>query len=259
MKNSIRSIMIISKYTFIEVYKSKILINIILLAIAICFVSITASEFTYGVSQKVAIDFGLGTLNLAAIAISIFMGVTLLSKEIENRTIYMILSRPVKRYVFLLGRVIGMSQILFVNVFMLGMVTVGIYMYLGGNFSQLILWSIVFIFLESVIMLTLVILLSMITNTTMAVVYSIVVYIVGHSIGDTSQISFLKESAILEVILNISKFIIPSLYKINLKDFVIYKQEIEFSYIRSIFLYSIAYIGSIISISSIIFSKKNLD
>ena len=92
----------IAKYTFVEIYKGKILYNVLLIGIGLILLTYVASEFTYGVPSRVALDFGLGTLYLSSVGIALFLGATLISKELENRTVYMILSRPLKRSSFLL-------------------------------------------------------------------------------------------------------------------------------------------------------------
>ena len=109
MKN-IFTIITISKYTFIEIYKSKIMVSLLFTSLALLLISYIASEFTYGVPHKIALDFGLGILSIANLTVAIFMGSQLVSEEISNRTIYMVLSRPVNRWVFLLGRIFGSSQ-----------------------------------------------------------------------------------------------------------------------------------------------------
>ena len=93
MKQELLNIFIIAKYTFFEVLKSRILLNVFFLGMALLFFSYTATEFTYGAATKVALDFGLGALSLSAVGIAIFIGVNIVNKEIESRTIYILLSQ----------------------------------------------------------------------------------------------------------------------------------------------------------------------
>ncbi len=113
MKNTIT----IAKYTFVEVYRSKIMLGIIFLAIGMLMITMVASVFAYGAPEKVALDFAIGMMSVANLLIAIFLGVTLISKEIESKTLYMILSRPINRFEFLTGKVIGLSTVLIVNTF----------------------------------------------------------------------------------------------------------------------------------------------
>ncbi|MDO9181767.1 MAG: ABC transporter permease subunit, partial [Bacteriovorax sp.] len=128
---------VVAKYTFIEVYRSKVMLSIVFIAIGLVFISYVASEFAYGAPAKVALDFGFGLTSISNLIMSIFIGSTLLSKEIENRTLYMILSRPISRTSFMLGKVIGLSSVLIINTLILSLLSVGIYCFLGGHSSPL--------------------------------------------------------------------------------------------------------------------------
>ncbi len=259
MKNELIKTFIVTKYTFVEIYKSKILINIVMLGFFLLLVSFVATEFTFGAPQKVAIDFGLGILSIAAVAIAIFMGVSLVSKEIENRTVYMILSRPISRGAFLVGRILGMSGILFLNILILGVMSISFYLYLGGEFSSMIIWSLLFSFLEAQIVLLVVIIFSLMTNTVMSVIYTILIYVVGHAISDTLASSFVKHSLITQKLLKAYSFIFPNFSKINVKDYIIYNQTIDSSYLWNAFFYGVVYSLALFFICTILFRKKSLD
>ncbi len=249
----------ISYYTFKEIWKSKILLNVFFVGIGLMVVTYVATEFTYGVPERVALDFGLGMLSLSSLAISLFLGVGLLSKEIESRTVYMVISRPVPRYSFILGKLIGLMGIQAVNVIILSLMTMTATMFLGGSINGLILWAIVFIFLESLMLLLVVVLLSLLANNILSVLFSLVLLLLGHVIKDTQEISFVKSNALVVKILEAYHFVLPAFYKLNLKDFVIYKNELPFSYLAGNFLYAILYSGFLLLVVVFLFQRKNID
>ena len=107
----------IAYYTFKEIFKSKILVSVFFAGLGLMLVTYVATEFTYGVPERVALDFGLGILSLSSLAISLFLGATLLSKEIDSRTVYMVISRPVPRFAFILGKLLGLLGIQAINDF----------------------------------------------------------------------------------------------------------------------------------------------
>ena len=96
--------LLIAKYTYKEILKSRIISNVFLLGLILMLISYVAAEFTFSVPQRVALDIGIGMASLSAVGISLFMGVTLLSNEIHNRTVYMLLSRPITRSSYLASR-----------------------------------------------------------------------------------------------------------------------------------------------------------
>src|SRR5665648_280372 len=139
----------IAFYTFRELFKSKILLHVFFVGLGMMGITYVATEFTYGVPERVALDFGLGMLSISTIGISLFLGVGLLSKEIESRTVYMIISRPVPRFAFILGKVLGLVGIQILNVVILSAMTLISSWLLGGAITSLLIWAISFIFIES--------------------------------------------------------------------------------------------------------------
>lgn len=249
----------VAKFTFLEVYRSKLMLGLIFLGVLLVVISYVASAFAYGATSKVALDIGLGLMSLSNLAMAIFIGSTLLSKEIDQRTLYMILSRPISRAYFLMGKALGLSSVLFLNTMMLGILSVGLYKFHGGHYQPLFLWTILFSFFESLIVLSFAVLFSLLTNTTLSVICTFVVYVTGHALNETSKILFLKLNPLLSGILDVCFFILPNFYKLNLKDFLLYQQNLELSYLLNIQLYSLVYLAAILTLVVFIFKNKNLD
>lgn len=254
-----KAILTVTKFTFIEVYRSKVLVSLLLIAMGLVVVTYVASEVAFGAPAKVALDFGLGLMSLSNVAIAIFIGATLLNKEIEQKTLYMILSRPLSRASFLIGKTLGLSAILLMNSFLLILMCVGMYLFLGGQYQSLIGWCAVFSFLEAVLVLLFAVYFSLVTNTTMSVIYSIAVYVVGHAISSVGENIFAKSNVFFSSVLKVSMIVIPHFYELNLKDFVLYRQDITLHYLLSVVLYSFIYMGFMYCLISYVFNRKNLD
>lgn len=250
---------IVAKYTFIEVYRSKVMISILFIALGLVVVSYIASEFAYGAPTKVALDFGFGLTSISNLIMAIFIGSTLLSKEIENRTLYMILSRPISRTSFMLGKAIGLSSVLVVNTLMLSLVSVGIYHYLGGQINALMFWAAWFSLIEAFVIMLFAILFSLITSNALAIIYTITAWIVGHSLSATSKILFAKTNVFFNYTLKTIACLIPDLEKLNLKDLLIYEQNISLSYLLQAQIYVSIYIVALLFLISFLFKNKNLD
>lgn len=249
----------VSKFTFLEVYRSKLMVGLAFLAIGLLIVTYVASAFAYGASAKVALDVGLGIMSLSNLGIAIFIGSTLLSKEIEQRTLYMILSRPISRVSFLLGKMLGLSTVLFLNSMVLGALSIALFMQQGGEFQVLFWWALLFSFFEALIVMSFAILFSLITNITLSVICTFAVFVTGHALNETSRTIFVKFSPLLKSVIDVLFFFIPNLYKLNLKDYLLYQQSINGHYLILTELYVFLYLFSIIAIMMFIFKNKNLD
>ncbi|MFA6237336.1 MAG: ABC transporter permease [Bacteriovorax sp.] len=250
---------IVAKYTFIEVYRSKVMLSILFIAIGLVIISYIASEFAYGAPSKVALDFGFGLTAISNLFMAIFIGSTLLSKEIENRTLYMILSRPISRTSFMVGKLIGLSSVLVINTILLSLISVGIYEYLGGKLNFLMFWTAWFSLIEAFIVMLFSILFSLVTSNALAIIYTFILWIVGHSLSATSKLFFAKANMFFNYILKMISAVIPDLEKINLKDLLIYEQTVPASYLINTQIYVSIYIIAVLLIISYLFKNKNLD
>ncbi len=251
--------LIVAKYTFVEVYRSKVMASIIFIAIGLLVAVYVASEFAYGAPSKVALDFGFGLTSISNLVMAIFIGSTLLSKEIENRTLYMILSRPISRTSFMIGKVIGLSSVLIINTIILSLVSVGMYYYLGGQLNPLMFWTAWFSIMESFVLMLFSIFFSLITSNALAVIYTIAVWIVGHTLSATLKLMNTKAIPAFNYILKTFSSVVPDLDKINLKDLLIYKQSVPLEFIIKSQGYITIYIMAQLFFISYVFKNKNLD
>lgn len=249
----------IAKYSFLEAYKSKIMINTIFLGFALVLLSYVASELTFGVPERISLDFGLAALSLSAKGIAIFYGVSLLAKEIDSRTIYMMLSRPVSRNTFILGKILGMSGILFLNILILSIFTLAFFNFMGGKIGSMIIWCIIFSFFESVILLMIAVLFSLITNTVLSVIFTLVTFFVGYVVDSTVAVKFLEGKSALQGFVTFLKYTLPNFSKLNLRDFVIYEQSIDLSMLWKVNAYTFVYTMALLFLIFFIFDRKNLD
>src|SRR5438045_125136 len=113
---SLPRIMAIARNAFREAVRDRILYNLILFVLLITAAAIFLGELTVGQEARVIVTLGLSSILIFGAFISIFVGVGLVWKEIEKRTVYSIFSKPVSRGEFIIGKYLGLSATLFVNV-----------------------------------------------------------------------------------------------------------------------------------------------
>lgn len=251
--------LIVAKYTFKELLKSKILYVSALLGVFIMIVTFVATEFTYGVPEKIALDFGLGMLSYSSLGISLFMGAGLLYKEIDSRTVYMVISRPVPRWVFITGKIIGLISILGINIAVLSSMTLICSSILGGEINQIIIMAILFNLLECILLLLVVVLFSLLVNNILASIISLSILLLGHAVKDTQNLVFVQNRPIFGVLLKFYHMLLPAFHKLNLKGYVLYNQSLSSSYLLGAFTYGVAYSLFLFFMIVYLFNSKNLD
>lgn len=249
----------VTKYTVIDIYRSRVMVSLVFLTLVVLLLSYIASEFGYGAPGKVALDVGMGLLSLTNVIIAILLGATLIGKEIEQKTLYMVLSKPISRSAFILGKITGLSSVLFLNTLLLGSLSCLIYYYFNGALNSLVLWTMLFSFFEAIIVLFFSVLFSLVTNTTLTVIYTFVLYVVGHALNETMKLFMVQNSVFLKGFLDFIYVIIPNFYRLNLKDHLIYEQVLTANYYVPTLIYTLLYIGALAGIVVVTFKRKNLD
>lgn len=255
----IKKIGVIAYYTMKEILKSKILINVFLIGLAMMVVTYVASEFTYGVPEKIALDFGLSMLWFSSCGIALFMGVSLISKEIDSRTVYMIISRPIPRYGFVLGKVVGLVSVLIINIVLLAGMTLLASAFLGGEINELVFWTLGFTLIEAILVMLLVILFALVANNILAIIITFLLLTVGHAVQETQNYQFVTNRPLLKVVLEFYHLVLPAFYKLNLKDFMLYNQSLPLDYLLINMTYGLAYSLFVLILIIFLFNRKNLD
>lgn len=259
MSLTLRAICIVARYTFKELLKSKILWSALALSAGIALLAWLAAEFTFGVPARVALDVGLGALSVSGYGIAIFIGATLISREIESRTIYMVISRPVTREAFFFGKICGLVCFLFLNMAILGASAISVAWILGLPPTVLEGWAFLGAVLECIVLLLTVVLISLGTNTALTVIFSVILLMAGHAIGETRNTLYVKVRPNLAAVLDFFHYFFPGFYKFNLKDFVIYQQHPPEGWIFSMLSYGFCYAGLLTCLISLIIRKKDFN
>jgi ABC-type transport system involved in multi-copper enzyme maturation permease subunit len=254
-----RKLLIITLYTFKEIVKSKIYLGVLglgLVQIAVCYV---AYHFTYGAPHRMVIDFGLSMISISGTGMAIFIGAQLVFKEIEQRTIYMVLSRPLKRSTFYLGRVLGLVGIILANFAFLACLTLGLFKTYGGVIDAYLLLAMSLILIESLIMLLIAMVFSLLINQYLTVIFSIFVYLIGHTVANKVVLDYLEQQTFLGGLVKTYLLFFPNLSKIDLKEHVLYQQVIPFETSLGLLSYGGSYLLLAFVVGVILFKRKNLD
>ena len=120
-----KNIWLMAQITFKEGIRNRILLGIFFFAFALCVGNlIITNMFAYDLG-KVAIDVGLSIVSIAGLIIIFFMGINLLAKDLDKRTIYMVLSRPISRRQYIIGKFCGLGLLILTSVLILGLFAAG--------------------------------------------------------------------------------------------------------------------------------------
>ncbi len=250
---------IVASYTFRDLLRSKILWNAALVGFGLALVSFIAGEFTFGVPARVATDLGLAALSLSGYGLSFFAAISLIRQEEESRTIYLIISRPIARSVFLLGKLAGVAAFLALNYALILAFILGALAIFGSSLGPTGWAAVALSFVELLLLLVLLVLVSLVANRALTIIAGLVILVGGHALGETRQLSFVKNLPWLDKTVAIFDVVFPSLHRLNLKDHVLYEVSVPGSAVAAALAYALCYGLAALCLAGYLIERKDFD
>lgn len=253
-----KRILIIARNTFREAVRDRVLYNLVVFVLLITASAIFLGELTAGQEARTIVNLGLSAMLLFGAFISIFVGVSLVSKEIERRTVYAVLSKPVGRGEFIVGKYLGLCLTLLVNVFVMGIGVSLALIYVGGGSLAFSIWGAIFlIFLELAILTAVAILFSSFSSPALSALLTFLIFIIGNFSASLRDFAENLGSQGAKIFFNFLYYFLPNLSHYSFIINASHGDTPTFNLIGSAFLYAIVYIVILIAASIFIFSRRN--
>jgi ABC-type transport system involved in multi-copper enzyme maturation permease subunit len=209
----------IARNTFREAVRDRVLYNLVLFVLLLSVSAIFLGAASASQDAKIIVDLGLSAMLLFGAVIAIFVGVGLVWKEIERRTLYAIFAKPVGRGEFLVGKYLGLCLTLAVNVLVMGagVTLVLIYVVRGTTPLLAALWpTIALIYLELTILTAVALLFSSFSSPIFSTFASLAVFVIGHFTADLKGFAALFDDAIARAVLVGLYYLLPNLSTFSL-------------------------------------------
>jgi len=244
--------------TFREAVRDRILYNLVLFVLLITVCAILLSDLTDGQEARTIANIGLNATLLFGVFISIFVGVGLVSKEIEKRTVYSIFSKPVRRSEFVIGKYLGLCLTLLVNVAVMGAGVSLALLYVGSASLAVSIWgSIVLIFFELMIITAIAVMFSTFSSAALSALLTFLVFLIGHLSESLRELGASLGSSVTKFVLEVVYFLVPNLSLFSFRTEAANGMIPNAAMIFGGFLYAVAYIVVVIAIAVAIFSRRN--
>lgn len=250
----------IARNTFREAVRDRVLYNLVLFVLLLTGAAVFIGELSGGQERKIIVDLGLSAMLLFGVFIAIFVGVGLVYKEIERRTIYAIFSKPVGRGEFLVGKYLGLCLTLFVNVIVMGAgVSLALtYVARGWDPLALSIWpSISLIYVELMILTGISLLFSCFSSPALSALLSFFVFIIGHFSGDLKGLANSMGSTAARWLFRSLYYLLPNLTNLNFITPAAHGQTPPAGQAITSVIYALVYIGVILAAATLIFRRRN--
>ncbi len=250
----------IARNTFREAVRDRVLYNLVLFVLLLTGAAVFIGELSGGQERKIIVDLGLSAMMLFGVFIAIFVGVGLVYKEIERRTVYAIFSKPVGRGEFLAGKYLGLCLTLLVNVIVMGTgVSVALfYVSRGWDPLALTIWpAILLIYVELMILTGIALLFSCFSSPALSALLTLFVFIIGHFSADLKSLGNSMGSTAARWLFRSLYYLLPNLANLSFITPAAHGQMPSAVQTSASIVYALVYISVILAAATLIFSRRN--
>ncbi len=209
----------VARNVFLEVLRDRILYVVGVFGLVMVMAIALLPEVAAGTENKLILDTGLAAINLLSLFVVVFIGTGLINKEIEKKTVLVLIAKPVSRLEFILGKHLGLSLVMAVLIASLTAVMLGLMTFSGVPFQlDLMLLAVLFMFLEMVLLIAAAMMFGVVTSNVLATLMTLAIFAVGHETRNILELDKIAESENFRRIAEGLFLVLPDLERLNLKN-----------------------------------------
>lgn len=265
-----RVLAVIALNVFRECVRDKVLYNLVLFAVLLISASYLIGQLTAGQDVKIIKDLGLAATALFGLVMAVFIGIGLVSKEVERRSIYALLAKPIRRSEFIIGKYLGLVLTLAINV---AVMTVALYLvlaYMGWGAPELLRQSwpapatdpaltkaIFLIFVELCVVTAIALFFSTFSTPILSAVFTLGLYVAGHFSTELRNFEQVVRSPAAGTLARAAYWVLPNLASFDIKADVVHGQPVSAAYLATATAYGVFYILALLVAALVIFARRD--
>ena len=255
---------------FRESVRDKVLYNLVLFAVLLIGSSYLLGQLTAGQDIKIIKDLGLAATSLFGLFIAVFIGIGLMSKEIERRSIYSLLAKPIRRSQFVVGKYGGLTLTLAVNVAIMTVSLYAVLAYMSWGvppamqsvwdapaLDPALLEAIGLILVELMLVTAIALFFSTFSTPILSAALTFGLYIVGHFSSDLRNFQDVVDAPAAARLARGLYWVLPNLAQFDVKSSVVHGQRVPAGYVAVTIAYAAVYIAMLLVVSAFIFSRRD--
>jgi Cu-processing system permease protein len=252
---------VVAVNTFREAVRDRVLYNLVFFALMMIGAAILVGQISIGIDSLVIANLGLSAISAFGLVMAIFIGVGLIYKEMEKRTLYSLLAKPVRRWQFIVGKYAGLLLTLFVNTCFM---TIGVALalfYVNRSFARsdvYILVAVYFILLKLAIVTALALFFSCFSTPMLSTLFTIGIYLAGMFSTDFLNIGMVTQNPVVKAITRVLYYVLPNFHNFDVIGQASHGFAIPPQLIAQNTLYALLYSAILLVAAAAVFSGKNL-
>ncbi len=243
--------------TFREAVRDRILYSILAFALLLIGASVILAGLSIGQESRIVKDLGLASTTLFGTFIAIFLGITLVSKEIERRTIYLIIPKPISRPGFLIGKYCGLVLTLLVTVGVMGVMVFLLSALVDGAVTPALLVATGVDFVALMIVTAVALLFSTFSTPTLSAIFTIAIFVIGRLSGDLIVFADQFADPALSRAIWVMYLALPDLGRFQFGSHVVQGLPLTGADVGMAVAYGLAYVGFLLLVAITIFQRRD--
>ena len=252
-----KALVAIARNTFREAIRDRVLYLFLGFGVLLLASSKLFGMLTVGDELKVIKDLGLAGVQLFGMLIAVMLSVLLISREIDDRTVYNILAKPVARWQFLLGKYLGLVATVALNVALMGLLLLAVVALFGGGFAPRLLIPVAMTFLELVLLAAFAALFAVVTKPMLGSVMTLAVFVIGHVTHDLWLLVQTVPSEVTRVMVAVVYYTLPNLERFNFRTEAVHGLPIPPAALGWALLYGVAYTALVLVLACLRLARRD--
>ncbi len=252
---------VVALNTFREAVRDRVLYSLVFFALLMMVAAVAVGQISIGIEQTVIVSLGLTAISVIGVLISVFIGVALVSKEMDKRTLYALLAKPVRRWEFLLGKFGGLVLTLAVNTAAMALGLLLVMLYVKHSLERsdaVVLVAVYFILLKLALIVALALLFSCFTTPLLAILFTVGLYIVGLYVQELRDLPVEVMSPAMAAFTKWLSHLLPNFENFNVMAMAAHGRAVPGALILQNTLYAVVYCTIVLTAAAVVFSRRNL-
>jgi Cu-processing system permease protein len=254
-------VLAIAGVTIREALRQKLAVNLLVFGLALVTASFAISTLTFGEQYRIIVDVGLSAMEVFGTLIAVFLGAGLIAREVERRTLYPVLAKPVSRAEYVLGRYLGLVATTTLNMLVMAAVFTAVLAYylkgLGFVRESPLLPVLAAMVVRFAVVGAVAAFFSSFTTVTLSAIFTLSLVVAGLLSSDLVRY-WAKQGPLARAIGRVAFVLVPNLEALNLKEAMVYKDHVPASFALTGLGYGVLYSAAILAFAMAVFARRDL-
>ncbi len=251
----------IAHNTFREALRERLLYNLVIFALVLIGGSLTISQLTLGEQYRIIADVAASSTQVFGTIISVFLGVALVARELDRRTCYAVLARPVGRGAFVLGKFLGLLATVALNLVVMAAVSALVLrLYLGnwGHLGGAFLAAFGMMAVQFAVCIGFAVLFAVLTTPTLATIFTLTLVAAGWGFSEVRSFWLRADQVRMKPLVHVLDVVLPNMGLLDYKEALTYGDPVSLVSLVARIAYGAGYAAVLVGLAALVFSRKDV-